>query len=348
MRFIKALVSLLIVAIILGGAGLLGGYVWLTNEIVKPGPSQTEQSFEVKSGEGLNAIAARLEADGLISDDLLLRLAFRLEGATGQAKAGEYQFGPGLSVAETLDRLIEGKVIQHRVTVPEGLTVAQTFRILEANETLVGKLPDELPPEGSLLPDTYFFGRGMTRQGIVDLMQTAQADLLEELWPARQDGLPFATPYEAVILASVVEKETGLASERGQVAGLFVGRLKRGMRLQSDPTIIYGESGGEPLRDANGNRRGIRRSEINRVTDWNTYQIDGLPKTPIANPGRDAIAAVLQPESTEYVFFVADGTGGHKFAKTNAEHERNVAAYRAYEREELARERAERDAQAEP
>ena len=348
MRFIKALFSLLIVATILGGAALVGGYVWLTNEIVQPGPSQIEQVFEVKPGEGLNSIASRLEADGLIKDDLLLRLASRLEGATGQAKVGEYRLEPGLSVEETLDRLIEGKVIQHRITVPEGLTVAQAFRILAADETLVGDLPEELPPEGSLLPDTYFFSRGATRQSIVDLMRAAQSELLDELWPERQEGLPLASPYEAVILASVVEKETGLASERGQIAGLFVGRLKRGMRLQSDPTIIYGESGGEPLRDRNGNRRGIRRSEIDRVTDWNTYQIDGLPKTPIANPGRDSIAAVLQPESTDYVFFVADGTGGHRFAKTNAEHQRNVAAYRAYEREELARERAERAAQAQP
>ena len=345
MRLLKALVSLIIFAIVIGGAALIGGYVWLTNEIDAPGPSQTEQVFQVKAGEGLGSIATRLEADGLIRDDLLLRLASRLEGATGQAKTGEYRLEAGLSIAQTLERLIDGKVIQYRVTVPEGLTVAQTFRILEANETLTGELPEELPPEGSLLPDTYFFGRGATRQGIVDLMAKAQKDLLAELWPARQQGLPFASAQEAVILASVVEKETGLAAERGKIAGLFVGRLKRGMRLQSDPTIIYGETRGEPLRDRNGNRRGIRRSEIDRVTDWNTYQIDGLPKTPIANPGRDSIAAVLQPEDTDYVFFVADGTGGHKFAKTNREHERNVAAYRAYEREELAREKAEQAAQ---
>ena len=341
MRLLKALVFLLIFILILGGAAAGAGYVWLTNEIAKPGPSQTVQTFEVKPGEGLISIAARLEQEGLITDASLLRVASRLEQTTGQAKVGEYEIEAGLSIAETLERLVEGKVIQHRITVPEGLTVAQAFRVVAANEILTGDMPEAVPPEGSLLPDTYFFSRGTTRQSIVEQMQKAQQDLLAELWPERQEGLPLAGPYEAVILASVVEKETGLASERGQIAGLFVGRLKRGMRLQSDPTIIYGESGGEPLRDRRGNRRGIRRSEIDRVTDWNTYQIDGLPKTPIANPGRDSIAAVLQPESTEYVFFVADGTGGHKFARTNAEHERNVAAYRAYEREELARERAE-------
>ena len=343
MRLLKVLVSLLIIILILGGIAAGAGYVWLTNEISKPGPSQAVQTFEVKPGEGLISIAARLEQEGLISDARLLRVASRLEQTTGQAKIGEYEIEAGLSIAETLERLVEGKVVQHRITVPEGLTVAQAFRVIAANDLLTGDMPEEMPPEGSMLPDTYFFSRGTTRQSIVEQMQKAQQDLLAELWPERQEGLPLASAYEAVILASVVEKETGLASERGQIAGLFVGRLKRGMRLQSDPTIIYGESGGEPLRDRNGKRRGIRRSEINRVTDWNTYQIDGLPKTPIANPGRDSIAAVLQPESTEYVFFVADGTGGHKFARTNAEHERNVAAYRAYERTELARERAEAD-----
>jgi len=170
-------------------------------------------------------------------------------------------------------------------------------------------------------------------------METAQDDLLERLWAERQSDLPVSTPYEAVILASVVEKETANADERPLIAGLFTGRLKRGMRLESDPTIIYGVSGGEPLYNRQGQRRTLYRSEIDRKTDWNTYQIDGLPKTPICNPGRDAIAAVLNPPTTDYVFFVADGKGGHLFAKTYAEHQRNVAAYRRYEREEIARER---------
>ena len=162
---------------------------------------------------------------------------------------------------------------------------------------------------------------------------------MEQLWDTRQADLPVTTPYEAIILASVVEKETANAEERPLVAGLFVGRLKKGMRLESDPTIIYGVSRGEPLYNSRGQRRPIYRSEIRRKTDWNTYQIDGLPKTPICNPGRDAIAAVLNPPETDYVFFVADGKGGHLFAETYAEHKRNVAAYRAYERGEIARER---------
>jgi UPF0755 protein len=201
-------------------------------------------------------------------------------------------------------------------------------------------MPEEEVAEGSLLPDTYLFDRGMTRAELIQLMQDKQTELLEDLWPERDPEIPVKTPYEAVILASVVEKETGRVDEQPEIAALFTTRLKRGMRLESDPTIIYGVSRGEPLYNARGQRRTLRRSEIDTKTDWNTYQIDGLPKTPICNPGRGAIEAVLNPPHTEYIFFVADGKGGHLFAKTLAEHNRNVAAYRAYERKEIARERA--------
>jgi UPF0755 protein len=345
MSFVKAIFSIICVLAILVAAALAGGYIWLQNEITKPGPAVTEQVFVVMSGEGLGQIANRLETQGLIRDNRIMRAAARLEDANSKIKAGEYRLAPGLSVSQTLARLVEGKAIQYKITVPEGRTVAQAFRLIEANDLLVGELPEELPPEGSLLPDTYFFGRGMSRVDLVAQMTKAQDDLLTELWETRQEGLPFSTPEEAIILASIVEKETGRLDEQPQVAGLFVGRLKRGMRLQSDPTIIYAVSRGEPLRnERTGKRRRIRRSEIDAVNDWNTYQIDGLPKTAICNPGRNAIAAVLDPPSTEYVFFVADGKGGHLFATTNAEHERNVALYRKYEREELARERAEEQA----
>jgi UPF0755 protein len=345
MSFLKALLSFICLLAVLAIAAGIGGYVWLQNEIVKPGPSTAPQTFAVKSGEGLGAVAVRLEADGLIRDDRVMRLAARLGEQNRQIKTGEYKIEPGLSISQTIDLLVEGKVIQYRLTIPEGRTVAQTLRLIASDKTLIGEMPEEVPPEGSLLPDTYFFGRGTTRADFIALMEQAQDDLLNELWPKRQAGLPFATPYEAVILASVVEKETARADERPQIAALFAGRLKRGMRLQSDPTIIYGVSGGEPLvNERTGRRRGIRQSEIDTKTGWNTYQIDGLPKTPICNPGRDAIAAVLDPPSTEFVFFVADGKGGHRFAKTNAEHERNVRLYRQYEREELAREKAQEQA----
>lgn len=340
MAFLKAVISLCVLLLVIGSAVLAGGYVWFQNELVKPGPSLEDQVFVVEPGEGLGSIATRLEAENLIRNDRLLRLAFRLDGADGTAKAGEYRIPAAISLAEVKALLVEGDAILHRLTIPEGLTVAQTLRLIEANHVLVGELPDELPPEGSLLPDTYLFGRGMTRGEFINKMAEAQDALLAELWPARQADLPISSSFEAVILASVVEKETGLPSERAQIAGLFVGRLKKGMRLESDPTIIYGVSGGEPLYNRAGQRRTLYRSEIDRRTDWNTYQIDGLPRTPICNPGRDAIAAVLQPADTDYVFFVADGTGGHAFARTLAEHNRNVAAYRRIERERIAAERA--------
>jgi len=201
-------------------------------------------------------------------------------------------------------------------------------------------MPTEDIPEGSLLPDTYLFNRGMTRAALVSKMQDAQKKLLDDLWPKRKADIPVATPYEAIILASIVEKETGKVDEQPEIAALFTTRLRKGMRLESDPTIIYGISKGEPLYNAKGQRRTLRRSEIDGKTDWNTYQIDGLPKTPICNPGRGAIEAVLNPPDTEYLFFVADGKGGHLFAKTLKEHNRNVAAYRAYESKEIAKERA--------
>lgn len=339
MKIIKALISLLIALIVIGGAALGGGWVWLQNEWQKSGPTTEEHVFVVQPGESLSSVANRLEQEGIVRDDQLVRLKAKLDGTELSIKTGEYIIAPQASIADVLDVLIEGKAVLHKITLPEGRTTAQLLRLIEEHPVLVGDMPADEIAEGSLLPDTYLFNRGMTRQQLVAKMQQAQKDVLEELWPKRAEGLPFSTKEEAVILASIVEKETGIAPERPQIAGLFVTRMKRGMRLESDPTIIYGISRGEPLYNSRGERRTLYRSEIDRKTDWNTYQIDGLPKTPICNPGRDAIAAVLNPDETGHVFFVADGKGGHVFAKTLAEHNRNVAAYRRYEREEIQRER---------
>ncbi|MEM6534243.1 MAG: endolytic transglycosylase MltG [Pseudomonadota bacterium] len=340
MWFLKSLIALVIVAVILGLAAAGGGWVWLQNELSRAGPGTSETSFVVKRGEGLASVANRLEAADLITDGRLIRLKARLEGTENAIKAGTYTLAPGISAGALLEQLVAGEVVQYRLTIPEGLTTAQILRRVEAATDLTGDMPTDTFGEGTLLPDTYLFDAGTSRAQFVARMEKAQADLLDDLWPSRQTDLPISTPYEAVILASVVEKETGIAEERGVIAGLFTNRLRRGIRLQSDPTIIYGVSKGEPLYNSRGERRPIYRSEIDRKTDWNTYQIDGLPKTPICNPGRDAIAAVLNPPDTPYIFFVADGTGGHLFAETNEEHNRNVAAYRRYEREELARERS--------
>lgn len=328
------------VALVLGAAAAAGGWLWLKNEAAQPGPSLEETMFEVRSGEHLGSVADRLEEQGLIRDARTLRLHARLEGQQAAIKAGHFALPPRASVSTILDRLVSGAVIEYRITVPEGLTTAMILRLVERNPNLEGDLPDREVGEGTLLPDTYIFSAKTTRTQMIERMEQAQDDLLERLWEERADDIPVSTPEEAVILASVVEKETGIASERELVAGLFTERLRRGMRLESDPTVIYGVSGGEPLINRQGQRRTLYRSELDRVTDWNTYRIDGLPKTPICNPGRDAIAAVLNPPETKYIFFVADGKGGHLFAETLAEHNRNVAAYRAYEREEIARERS--------
>lgn len=339
MRFLKAVFALILVVAILAGVAIGYGWFWLSGEVAKPGPLGQETEFTIERGEGLASVANRLESLGLVSDKRVLRIQARLDDIESDIKAGSYVVPGRASVADILDQFVEGKVIEYRLTIPEGFTTAQVLRRVEAATDLTGDMPERTFDEGVLLPDTYAFGAGTTRTQFLERMETAQDDLLAAIWDTRQADLPISTPQEAVILASVVEKETASADERPLVAGLFVGRLKKGMRLESDPTIIYGVSQGEPLYNRQGQRRTLYRSEIDRKTDWNTYQIDGLPKTPICNPGRDAIAAVLDPPRTDYVFFVADGKGGHLFAETYAEHQKNVAAYRRYERGEITRER---------
>ena len=246
--------------------------------------------------------------------------------ADGKLKAGEYRIEANSSMRQVMDLLVTGKSIQYKVTIPEGLTTLQALARIEAHEVLVGDIEGEVA-EGSLLPDTYAFTRGTTRQELVERMQAALSKLLDATWPNRDQTLPLTNPYEAVILASIVEKETALASERGRVASVFVNRLRQGMRLQSDPTIVYGIVGGQGALD-----RPIRKSDIAERTNYNTYQIDGLPPTPIANPGKAAIEAVLNPPETKDLFFVADGTGGHAFSETLAGHTENVRRWREIER----------------
>jgi UPF0755 protein len=279
----------------------------------------------VPRGSGLSSIAARLEADGLIQNADIFKAVTRLRGNEANFKAGEFSVTPG-SMASIYEQLADGRAILYPFTAPEGITSAQTVRALDAVKTLVDDNP-AVPAEGTLLPETYLTPRGMTQSALLAKMAQAQDDLIDELWDTRAPDLPIKTKAEAIILASVVEKETGIGMERDMVAGVFTNRLRRGMRLQSDPTIIYGITQGEPI------GRRIYQSEIDRKTDWNTYQIPALPKTPICNPGAEAIRAVLNPGETDALFFVADGTGGHAFAKTLREHERNVAKWRKIQRE---------------
>lgn len=296
----------------------------------KPKGEVRDIVFTVGKGNGLSTIAANLESQGLIDDAFLFKLITKLRGNEAKFKAGEFSVSYPASMSKIYKTLSEGPSILYPFTAPEGLTSAQIMRLILSSETITGDDPT-LAEEGSLLPETYLLPRAMLASDLIKKMQKAQSEVLNELWETRQEGLPIKTKEEAIILASIVEKETGLGGERDLVAGVFINRLNKGMRLESDPTIIYGISKGEPL------GRGLRRSEIDRKTDWNTYQIPRLPITPICNPGREAIAAVLNPAETEAIFFVADGTGGHVFSKTLAEHNRNVVKWRKIER---ARKRA--------
>jgi UPF0755 protein len=246
--------------------------------------------------------------------------------ARGDLKHGEYQFAKNASLADVVGTIVDNKEVQHSLTVPEGLTSEQIVARLLENNALSGQIK-EIPREGTLLPETYKFTRGMLREQIIQRMQNAHRQLLREVWEHRMADLPVKTPEQLVILASIVEKETGKPEERSRVASVFVNRLKSKMKLQSDPTIIYGLTGGK---GALG--RPILKSEIEQPTPYNTYVIDGLPPGPIANPGRASLEAAANPARTKDLYFVADGTGGHVFAESYAEHQKNVARFRAGEK----------------
>ncbi len=332
---------------VLAGAAALFGFFYFTSAIGRPGPYAEARTFMVERGDSGATIAEKLETDGLISDALLFRIANRLHGDSA-LQAGEYQIPANASVRTIVELMTSGDALQHAITFPEGITIAGAMKIIQESDVLTGDMP-EAPPEGSILPDTYHVQRGMTRAALLQQMRDARDQAVTEIWASRQPNLPLATPDDLVNLASIVERETGVASERPLVAAVFVNRLRRPMRLETDPTIIYGVCLRNPDRcrdgrlvDAQGNRRVIRQSEIDMNTGYNTYRIDGLPPTPIANPGRAALEATANPAQSNAIFFVADGTGGHVFASTLAEHQANVARWRQIEAQRLAAERAGR------
>ena len=331
----------------LGGAAALFAFFYFASAIARPGPNAEAKAFVVERGATGASVAAQLEGEGLIHDDFLFRVANRLHGG-GAIQAGEYLIPARASAQDIVEMMTSGDALQHALTFPEGITVSAVMRILEESDVLTGDMP-EPPPEGSILPDTYHVQRGMTRAALLQQMRDAHDRAVAEIWAGRQADLPLNSPEELVNLASIVERETGIASERPLVAAVFVNRLRRPMRLESDPTIIYGVCKRFPDRcrdgrlvDAQGNRRVIRQSEIDLNTGYNTYRIDRLPPTPIANPGRAALEATAHPAQSNALFFVADGTGGHIFASTLEEHQANVRRWRVIESERLAAERAGR------
>ena len=327
MRFVSGLFTLLLFLMLAAG----GIAALLYPQFETPGPLAVSRVIAVPKGEGRIAIATRLEREGAIANRWAFIANYLLRGAIGpkplELKAGDYEVKKNASMADIMEMLTQGRGVLSKLTIPEGLTSLQIVEKLRSEDELVGDIVD-IPPEGALLPDTYRFSKGMDRRELLDRMQGEMQRFLATAWERRQPSLPIATPEEAIIFASIVEKETGRADERGRVAAVFMNRLKKGMRLQSDPTVIYGLVGGQGTLG-----RSITRADLDQKTAHNTYQIGGLPPTPICNPGRSAIEATLNPPTTTDLYFVADGTGGHTFSDTLKEHNAAVTNWRKVERE---------------
>ena len=315
-RILAALAVLL-----LAGIGLFAFLFWGPGPKARSGAATT---VILDHGVGIPGIATAMAQAHVIRARPLFLVMAKLTGG-GRLQAGEYSIRSGESMASIIGDMKAGRVIRHYVTVPEGWTSEMVARLVNSEPVLTGQAP--VPPEGAILPETYEVRRGEDRATIIDRMRAARDTLLAQLWASRAPGLPLNSPEEAVILASIVEKETGVAAERPRIAAVFENRLRAGIRLESDPTVIYGISKGVPL------GRGLTLADLGLVTGYNTYRIAGLPPTPIANPGKAALEAVLNPPKSTEMFFVANGTGGHVFASTFEEHQRNVARWREIERE---------------
>ncbi|MBB3235230.1 endolytic transglycosylase MltG [Phyllobacterium endophyticum] len=325
--FANFMLSLVVLVVIAAAAAVYFGKLAFN----EPGPSEVTTNYVVKSGTGIVEIADGLERRGIISDARVFKYGVQAYGHQGDMKAGEYEIKAHASMREIMDLLRSGKSVLRSLTIPEGLTVEQIFQRVREDEVLVGDLPAVMPREGSLFANTMRFSRGTTREELIKKMQADQKKLVEDIWARRDPNIPLKTVEEFVTLASIVEKETGKADERPRVAAVFINRLNKRMRLQSDPTIIYGLFGGK----GKPSDRPILKSDLEKPTPYNTYTINGLPPGPIANPGRDALEAVAHPSQTRDLYFVADGSGGHVFAETLEEHNENVRRWREVEKNRI-------------
>ena len=330
----NAIITLLLLALLLGGGAVVIG----KTRFEAPGPLQEDKVVTIPARSGMVDIADLLKREGVIDEHRFVFIGGVLAlKARSELKAGEYLFPKRASVRDVVETIVEGKVVQHQITVPEGLTSEQIVARLLENDMLTGNIKD-VPREGMLLPDSYHFRRGFSREQIIHRMRQAQDRLVQDVWERRSPDLPIKTPEQLIILASIIEKETGKPDERTRIAAVFTNRIKQKMKLQSDPTIIYGLVFGKGSLG-----RPISKADIAQPTPYNTYVIDGLPPGPIANPGRASIEAAANPARTKDLFFVADGTGGHVFAETYELHQKNVARLRLIEQEQ----RGERTAPAE-
>ncbi|MEA2974900.1 MAG: hypothetical protein QOF19_420 [Alphaproteobacteria bacterium] len=312
----------ILLTVAVGGALLVG-----KQRFEEPGPLTSEKIVNIPRG-GIRDMADLLVREGVIDQPMVFMAGALILKARDDLKAGEYQFNRQASVRQVVETIVEAKVVQHPLTIPEGLTSEQIVARLLENTVLIGNIK-EIPREGTLLPDTYNFPRGFSRERVIQLMQQGHQRVLKDIWEHRNPDLPLKSPEQLVVLASIVEKETGRPEERTRVASVFVNRLKQKMKLQSDPTIIYGLVGGK----ANLGRS-LTRSDIDQATSYNTYVIEGLPPSPIANPGRASLEAAANPARTKELYFVADGTGGHVFSENYEQHQKNVARLRVIEQQQ--------------
>ncbi|GLR88669.1 endolytic transglycosylase MltG [Bradyrhizobium iriomotense] len=320
----NAIITILLIAML--GAGAV--YYYGRQVLEASGPLQEDKIVNIPARAGKRDIADTLNKEGVtdVNPWIFIASVFALK-ASSDLKPGEYSFQKNASLRDVIATIVEGKVVQHAVTIPEGLTSEQIVARLTDNDIFTGSVR-EVPREGTLLPETYKFPRGTTREQVVQRMQQAHKRVLAEIWERRSQDIPIKTPEQLVTLASIVEKETGKPDERSRVAAVFVNRLKQKIKLQSDPTIIYGLVGGKGTLG-----RPIKRSEITQPSPYNTYVIDGLPPGPISNPGRASLEAAANPARTRDLYFVADGSGGHAFTETYDAHQKNVAKLRAMEKQ---------------
>lgn len=322
--FFKFLFTFLFVAAI-GAAAV--GWLYLQREVPKPGPLAAEKLVYIQPGSSVGKITQKLLEEGVIANEWIFRFAAWQQQGKGMMKAGEYLFPANASIPDVITILQENHVYQRQITIPEGLTSHEIIALLNKAE-FAGDAVTTIPGEGTLLPETYNYTYDDKRAGIVDRMAQGMKNALNKYWEKRSPDLPLKTPMQVVTLASIVEKETALTSERARIAGVFVNRLKRGMPLQSDPTTIYALTQGKGKLG-----RPLTRADLEVKSPYNTYQVTGLPPGPIANPGLESLIAVLAPEQNDYLYFVANGTGGHAFARTHDEHNANVAKWRQIQRE---------------
>lgn len=318
----KLILKISVLTIVLGLLGLGGIIGWGYSEFTRPGPLVRDTVVVVPSGRGVKSIAQLLAGKDVIRNAQVFEFGARVMDDAGRLRAGEFSFPVAASARDVVQILKAGKTVQRRLTVAEGLSSRQIVAQLNGTDGLGGVIM-VTPPEGTLLPETYYFSYGDSRTDIVERMQQDMRKTVAQLWQERANGLPLKSVNEAVVLASIVEKETGITAERPRVAAVFINRLRRGMRLQSDPTVAYGLiENGEPV------GRPLSKADLRNPTPYNTYVIDGLPPGPIANPGLASLQAVLHPMKTKDLYFVADGSGGHAFAETLDEHNANVRRWR--------------------